>query len=169
MSSAVGGGNGMSWYAFLLASLVAAPTDTSFEDLGFVDLEPSECNAQFDRGRIDVVQAFNETDRTITTAAVITGKPSTPLPLGSRLWIKSGYGPAWHALVVESSSKRFRVATNARFVGDLFADDAMTIALYPRLDGVTIREAALVDVVYDQTNVRQKLSTMMDCGDGLGI
>ena len=152
------------------SSLSLAAFDSSYDDLGYVDLSgTSECVATFDRGRIEIRQAFNEADKSLSDVLVLTGQPTRPLPIGSRMWVKSTWGVAWRALVVEAKPGQVKFVVNGRFVGDLFADEIMGIALYDRNDRVTIRDAVLVDLAYDTTDFRKKLADMRDCGDSLGI
>lgn len=148
------------------AGLTPAFNDATYADLGYVNPIAGECIARFGTGSIEIRQAFNEGDRTMINVAVVTGKPTRALPVGAKLWAKSSYGPAWRAVVIESSPQRLRFVTHNRFVGDLFSEDSMTIALHERLDG---GDAVLVDTGSDTSGFRGKLASAFDCSDGLGI
>ena len=97
---------------------------------------------------------------TITTRA---------LPVGTQLWAKASYGPAWRAVVIESTPERLGFVAHNRFVGDLFTEDSLSIALHERLDAGAIGDAVLVDVGSDVSGFREKLASAFDCADGLGI
>lgn len=150
----------------LAASLTPAFNDASYVDLGYVNRTAGECIARFSAGSIEIRQAFNEAERTMINVAVVTGKPTRALPVGAKLWAKSSYGPAWRAVVIESSPQRLRFVAHNRFVGDLFSEDSLTIALHERLDAV---DAVLVDTGSDTSGFRAKLASAFDCSDGLGI
>lgn len=151
------------------ASLTPAFNDASYADLGYANRIAGECIARFGTGSIEIRQAFNEADRTMINVAVVTGKPTRAVPVGTKLWAKSSYGPAWRAVVIESSPQRLRFAAHNRFVGDLFAEDSLTIALHERLDASRAGDAVLVDVGPDISGFRGKLASAFDCADGLGI
>lgn len=151
------------------ASLTPAFSDASYADLGYANRIAGECIARFGTGSIEIRQAFNEADRTMINVAVVTGKPTRAVPVGTKLWAKSSYGPAWRAVVIESSPQRLRFAAHNRFVGDLFAEDSLTIALHERLDASRAGDAVLVDVGPDISGFRGKLASVFDCADGLGI
>ena len=148
------------------ASLTPAFNDASYVDLGYVNLTAGECVARFGAGSIEIRQAFNEADRTMINVAVVTGKPTRAVPVGAKLWAKSNYGPAWRAIVIESSPQRLRFVVHNRFVGDLFSEDSLTIALHERLDA---GDAVLVDAGSDTNGFRGKLASAFDCSDSLGI
>ncbi|NYF31435.1 MULTISPECIES: hypothetical protein [Sphingopyxis] len=151
------------------ASLTPAFNDASYADLGYVTRTAGECTARFDGGSIEIRQAFNDADRTMINVAVVTGKPTRAVPLGTKLWAKSSYGPAWRAVVIESSPARLRFVVHSRFVGDLFTEDSLTIALHDRIDAGSIGDAVLVDVGSDVSGFREKLASALDCSDALGI
>lgn len=155
-------------FSFLLAaaSLTPAFNDASYADLGYVNRTAGECAAQFDSGSIEIRQAFNDAERTMINVAVVTGKPTRALPVGTKLWAKSSYGPAWRAVVIESTPQRLRFAAHNRFVGDLFTEDSLSIALHERLDA---GDAILVNVASDVSGFREKLASALDCSDSLGI
>ncbi len=148
------------------ASLTPAFNDASYADLGYVNRTAGECAAQFDSGSIEIRQAFNDAERTMINVAVVTGKPTRALPVGAKLWAKSSYGPAWRAVVIESTPQRLRFAAHNRFVGDLFTEDSLSIALHERLD---TGDAILVNVGSDVSGFREKLASALDCSDSLGI
>ncbi|MBJ7500613.1 MAG: hypothetical protein JHC57_12755 [Sphingopyxis sp.] len=151
------------------ASLTPAFNDASYADLGYVSRSAGECTARFGSGSIEIRQAFNEADRTMINVAVVTGRPTRALPVGTKLWVKASYGPAWRALVIESTPDRLSFVAHNRFVGDLFAEDSLTIALHERLDATATGDAVLVDVGSDASGFREKLASAFDCADGLGI
>lgn len=151
------------------ASLTPAFGDASYADLGYVTRSAGECVARFDGGSIEIRQAFNDAERTMINVAVVTGKPTRTLPVGAKLWVKASYAPAWRAVVIESTPDRLSFAAHNRFVGDLFVEDSLTIALHERLDAGAIGDAVLVDVGSDVSGFREKLASAFDCADGLGI
>ncbi|SBV33772.1 exported protein of unknown function [uncultured Sphingopyxis sp.] len=151
------------------ASLTPAFNDASYAELGYANRTVGECTARFGGGSIEIRQAFNEADRTMINVAVVTGKPTRALPVGTKLWVKSSYGPAWRALVIESAPDRLSFAAHNRFVGDLFVEDSLTIALHERIDAGSVGDAVLVDVGSDVSGFREKLASAFDCADSLGI
>ena len=151
------------------ASLTPAFNDASYADLGYVNRTAGECIARFGAGSIEIRQAFNEADRTMINVAVVSGKPTRALPVGTKLWAKSSYGPAWRAMVIESSPQQIRFAAHNGFVGDLFVEDSLTIALHERLDAGAIGDAVLIDVGPDVSGFRARLASALDCSDSLGI
>ncbi len=158
------------------ASLTPAFGDTSYDDLGYVNREEGDCIARFDRGSIEIRQAFNEVDRTLTLVVVVTGEvgvvagqPTPALPVGTKLWVRSSYGPAWPALVIESSPQRFRLVAPGRFVGDLMVGDSLIMTLHERLDAVALRDWISLNVGSDISDYRGKLAAALDCSDGLGL
>lgn len=152
------------------ASLTPAFNDADYADLAYAKPGPAgECVARFDKGAIEIRQAFNDADRTMINVAVVTGKPTRALPVGKQLWVKASYGPAWRAIVTESAPDRLTFVAHYAFVGDLFAEDSLSIALHERLDAGAIGDAVQVDVASDISGFRGKLATAFDCADGLGI
>ena len=151
------------------ASLTPAFNDASYADLGYVTRVAGECTARFGSGSIEIRQAFNDADRTMINVAVVTGKPTRALPVGTQLWAKASYGPAWRAVVIESTPERLGFVAHNRFVGDLFTEDSLSIALHERLDAGAIGDAVLVDVGSDVSGFREKLASAFDCADSLGI
>lgn len=149
------------------ASLTPAFNDASYADLGYVNRSAGECAARFGSGSIELRQAFNDADRTMINVAVVTGKPTRAVPVGAKLWAKSSYGPAWRAVVIESTPQRLRFVAHNRFVGDLFAEDSLTIALHESLDAGG--DAVLVDLGSDISGFRGRLASAFDCSDSLGI
>lgn len=151
------------------ASLTPAFNDASYADLASVNPGPAgECIASFGGGSIEIRQAFNEAERTMINVAVITGKPARAIPAGTRLWVKSSYGPAWRALVTASSPGRITVVARSSFVGDLIVD-APSIALHDRLEAGSVADSVFVDIGDQGAGFRQKLATALDCSDALGL
>lgn len=148
------------------ASLTPAFNDASHADLGYVNRSAGACTARFGSGSIEIRQAFNKAERSMINVAVVTGKPTRALPVGAKLWAKSSYGPAWRAVVIESTPQRLRFVAHNRFVGDLFTEDSPTIALHESLDA---GDAIFVDVGSDISGFREKLASAFDCSDSLGI
>lgn len=154
--------------------LAAAGLTPAFNDVSYADLAHAKpaatdgCTARFDGGTIEITQAFNPAARTMINVAVVTGKPTRALRAGSQLWVKSSFGPAWRALVTESSPQRLRFVAHHRFVGDLFSDDTPTIMLHERLDAGSAKDAVFVDVG-SGGGFREKLAAAFDCADSLGI
>ncbi len=68
--------------------------------------------------------------------------------------------------MIESSPQRIRFVAHHRFVGDLFSEDSLTIALHEGLDA---GDPVLVDAGADTAGFRGKLASAFDCSDGLGI
>lgn len=151
------------------ASLTPAFNDASYADLGYVNRTAGECTARFGTGSIEIRQAFNDVDRTMINVAVVTGKPTRSVPLGTKLWAKSSHGPAWRAVVIESTPAHLRFVAHSRFVGDLFTEDSLTITLHDRLDADATGDAVLVDVGSDVSGFREMLASALDCSDALGI
>lgn len=151
------------------ASLTPAFNDASYADLASVNPGPAgECIARFGVGSIEIRQAFNEAERTMINVAVITGKPARAVPAGTRLWVKSSYGPAWRALVTDSSPGRITVVAHSRFAGDLIVD-ASSIALHDRLDAGSAADGMFVNIGDSGAGFRHKLAQALDCSDALGI
>ena len=69
----------------------------------------------------------------------------------------------------EIEPARLRFVVHSRFVGDLFTEDSLTIALHDRIDAGSIGDAVLVDVGSDVSGFREKLASALDCSDALGI
>ncbi len=160
-------------FSLLLAAAGAslAAGDVSYADLGYAKpgTGGDACIARFDNGAIEITQAFNESARTISNVAMITGKADRAIPVGTRLWVKSSYGPAWRALVTKSTSQSVTFVAHHRFVGDLFVEDTLTIKLTENPQDTTLRDAVFVRVGTDLSDFRGKLAKAQDCADGLGI
>lgn len=159
-------------FAFLLAaaSLTPAVNDISYTDLGYTKpATPGHaCIARFDGGTVEITQAFNTAARTSINTVVVTGATSRTVPVGSRVWVKAGYGPAWRGLVLSSSSGRIAIAAHHRFVGDLFISDSLTVEMYDRLDASS-RDATWVRVGTSDAGFREKLAKIVDCAESIGI
>ncbi len=151
------------------ASLTPAFNDASYADLGYANRTAGECAARFGGGSIEIRQAFNEADRTMINVAVVTGKPTRALPVGTQLWVRAGYGPAWRALVTESSPQRMTLVAHHRFAGELFTADSPTITLHERLDADGAKQAVMLDLGSETPDFRAKLAKAFDCSDSLGI
>lgn len=160
-------------FAFLLAaaSLNPAVNDISYTDLGYTKpANPGHaCIARFDGGSVEITQAFNTAERTSINTVVITGTSSRALPVGSRIWVKAGYGAAWRGLVIPSSPGRVAVAAHHRFVGDLFTHDGLTVEMHERLDTASPRDATWLRVGANDTGFREKLAKIVDCAESIGI
>lgn len=151
-------------------SLTPAFNDTSYENLAYAKpVGAGGCIAQFDNGAVEITQAFNTAERTSINVAVVTGKPNPAVRAGARLWVRSGYGPAWRALVIESTPERLRFAAHHRFVGDLFTDELMPITLHKPGESANARDAVFVNVASETAGFREKLATAFDCADAIGI
>ena len=159
-------------FSLLLAAAGLTPAigDISYTDLGYAKpgTDGYGCIARFDNGTIEITQAFNESARTISNVAMVTGKTERTLPVGSKLWVRSSFGPAWRAVVVESKPGRIRFVAHHRFAADLFAEGSLTIMLQHRLEDGP-RDAVFVNVATDVNDARGKLAEAFDCSDGLGI
>lgn len=152
------------------ASLTPAFNDAAYADLAYAKPAAADgCIARFDGGTIEITQAFNPAARTMINVAVVTGKPTGALRAGSQLWVKSSFGPAWHALVTESTPERLRFVAHHRFVGDLFSEDTPTIMLHERIDAGDAKDAVFVDLGSNSGGFREKLAKALDCADSLGI
>jgi hypothetical protein len=155
--------------------LAAAGVPVATHDAGYADLAYAKpategaCEARFDKGAIEITQAFNTAARTSINVAVITGQSRQTLSAGTRLWVKSSYGPAWRALVLESSGEQIRIAAHYRFVGDLLTDDGPTIRLLRRLDASGPGNEIWVTTASDSSGFRGKLAQALDCAEGIGI
>ncbi|HWW55948.1 MAG TPA: hypothetical protein VN047_03545 [Sphingopyxis sp.] len=152
------------------ASLTPAFNDAAYADLGHArPAGDSGCTAAFDGGSIEITQAFNPAARTMINVAVVTGKPARALRTGAQVWVKSSFGPAWRALVIESSPQRLRFVAHHRFAGDLFTDFTPTIMLHERLDAGGTKDAVFVDLGGGTGDFRESLAKAFDCSDSLGI
>lgn len=160
-------------FAFLLAaaSLTPAFNDITYTDLGYTKpATPGHaCLARFDGGTVEITQAFNTARRTSINTVVITGAATRALPVGSRIWVKAGYGPAWRGLVIPSSPGRIAVAAHHRFVGDMFISDSPSVAMYERLDAGSPRDATWLHVGTSDTSFRENLAKIVDCAESIGI
>ncbi|PZQ24420.1 MAG: hypothetical protein DI569_00870 [Sphingopyxis macrogoltabida] len=151
------------------ASLTPAFGDATHTELGYAKPARSGgCVARFDTGSVEITQAFNTAARTMINVAVVTGSTDRTWPAGTQLWVKSSFGPAWRARVIDSTPGRVRFAAHHRFVGDLFNDDTMTIMLLDRLNADS-RDASYVTVGSEIGGFRGKLAAAADCADSLGI
>ena len=152
------------------ASVPAAANDASYAHLAYArPATEGACEARFDKGAIEITQAFNTAARTSINVAVITGRSREKLPAGTRLWVKSPYGPAWRALVLESRGEQVRIAAHYRFVGDLMTSDSPNVTLLRRLDDSDPDNAMAVTTTFDSMGYRGKLAQALDCADGIGI
>ena len=153
-----------------VASVMPAYNDVAYADLAHARPAVAEgCTARFDGGTVEITQAFNPAARTMINVAVITGKPTRALAAGSQIWVKSNYGPAWRALVTESTSQRLRFVAHHRFVGDLFSEDTPTIMLIRSVEAGWDKDMVFVDIGGGTGGFREGLAKAFDCADSLGI
>lgn len=151
------------------AALTPASGDASYVDLGHAKSATQDaCIARYDNGAIEITQAYNRDAGTITNVAVVTGKSNVRIPVGTQLWVRAGFGPAWRALVTESTAERIRFVAHHRMAGDLFTSEPATIMLFRTLE-TGPKDAVFVQVAGDTSNFRGKLAAAFDCSDAMGI